>query len=390
MASKRETLINTISEWSSACTFHCYPKLFFPTQNQHVILKAIWTLLFVAFLGLTCWLFALAIVNYLRFETVSKIEIIQQNPMPFPAVTICDNNPFTTEQAQEEIQRIIDTLINSSSTIDKFMEFNLMKMKASSSNFTDEQRQALGFNVNLLVGPAFDSPINSSDLHYLYRYDYGNCFQFNTGFDMKNKAIPLLSSKLPGIGYGFSTEIGPLDSSANKFQASISNGLVLFVHDPKISPTYTDVPVYLKTGQETNIAIKQTLTKNIPAPYSQCVESPDSELAKILQNSGLGRAYRQKDCLELCNQQYIIEQCDCYFTAFPMLNNNLTRPCLNLTEFECLTDARYTFELDYSDSCRDNNCPLECEYTSYDYYSSSLSYPSRQYFNYLGYNFFNF
>jgi hypothetical protein len=122
--------------------------------------------------------------------------------------------------------------------------------------------------------------------------------------------------------------------------------------------------------------VERTFLEKQPTPYSDCIEltTYSSELYDYIIASG--RKYRQQDCFELCLQQKILKRCNCFWPDYQNLSTQL-KSCSNLTEFGCLGQQYFNFNLD---ECKTNFCPLECDSIQYDLTLSSLVYPSQSYY----------
>jgi amiloride-sensitive sodium channel subunit alpha len=133
----------------------------------------------------------------------------------------------------------------------------------------------------------------------------------------------------------------------------------------------------VKTGEDTFISLKKTLSQVQPSPYGACndLSDFDSDIYKFMVDSN--RAYRQYDCLYLCLQQVITKKCGCYYTRYPMFDQ--AKACLNKTELNCTNIYEQGFANGYSQRCLDK-CPLECESVTYDYSVSTLDFPSREFY----------
>ena len=81
----------------------------------------------------------------------------------------------------------------------------LGKMMTSDPSYGDEKRKLLGLNIAQINAFSLQSIIYpyclynnkdcSSDLHWYWHYDYGNCFQFNVGLNFSDSPIDLKMSK---------------------------------------------------------------------------------------------------------------------------------------------------------------------------------------------------
>ena len=90
-------------EWSLLTKFDCYSKIF---ENESIWIKVVWTILFLIFSGFTASLVILNIINYFHYEVTSIIEVKNERPTLFPAITVCNNNPFTSQQAESIMDEI--------------------------------------------------------------------------------------------------------------------------------------------------------------------------------------------------------------------------------------------------------------------------------------------
>ena len=152
---KLDELKATLVEWSLLSHVDCFPEIF---QTKNAIGKCLWCIFLLIFSGATLWLVISCILAYFKYEVVSKIEIFNERPASFPAVTICDNNALTSEKAVS----LIDSIMNQTYGIDKYFHnlsywdaYNAMynvtyltKMYVK-AKLTDEEKMSLGLNLNL-------------------------------------------------------------------------------------------------------------------------------------------------------------------------------------------------------------------------------------------------
>ena len=176
--------------------------------------------------------------------------------------------------------------------------------------------------------------------------------------------------------------VGPL-SSQNKYPTYHSTGLRIFVHNNSFLSSSAD-EVLVETGKHTSITIKKIFTHKTPAPHSECQDLTHyrSDLYDYIKENHV--EYRQKDCFELCLQKLIIDNCTCFYTWLPVYGASLF-PCFNATQFKCLA-IKFNESIAEIESLCSAQCPLECDYVSYELGMSSLSFPSKQFFDSLKYN----
>lgn len=71
--------------------------------------------------------------------------------------------------------------------------------------------------------------------------------------------------------------------------------------------------------------------------------------------------YRQKNCLPLCLQDYLRENCGCIDGSLPIINKNISI-CDSLIKLKCVKDKKveYFENETLTDKCY-TQCPLECD-----------------------------
>ena len=134
-------------EWSLLSTFHCYPKIF---QYENKIAKVVWSLVFILFSAATSFLVATSVNDFFEYRVVSTIRLVDERPILFPAVTICDNNAFNTLQAQHLMDSLWSDYFSdrnrTSAEMRSFIEFT--KAYAMSNRLTENEKKQLGNTIN--------------------------------------------------------------------------------------------------------------------------------------------------------------------------------------------------------------------------------------------------
>jgi hypothetical protein len=367
---KMKGLKAIILAWSQSVDINCYTKMMNYRPNFKV--QFIWLLILLGSTGATFYFISKSIIDYFNYDVVSQTTVINEVPTQFPAVTFCDNNPFSTEEAHIYMKNIADANGILPNVLPYQTTF-LTQLNASSPSTSDEIRTKLGLKVNQILTSKYANNDCKSDLHWFWSLSYGNCYTFNSGLNLTNQKINLKETYRYGKDFGLSISVNLIDM--NKYFTSNAKGLVVFVHNSSFKPSSKEV--FVKPGELTYIQVERTFLEKQPSPYSDCIElnTYSSELYDYIINSG--QKYRQQDCFDLCLQRKALKNCNCFFPGFQNLSTQL-KPCLNLTEFECLTQQYFGFNLD---ECKINFCPLECDSIKYDLTLSSLVYPSQSYYD---------
>jgi len=320
----------------------------------------------------------LGIVDYLEFEVVTKIRIHVGKEIIFPLITLCDANPFTSRKSSNLLKSLQDDSESNSpsNNHNKWTEYTSYAMNKAFS-LSDEQKQELGFSLNQSLKSClfYDMPCMASDFTWKFSYRYGNCFQFDPHKVVKHAYF---SENM----YGVYLILGDLENQ-NEFSAYPSEGLKVFIHNGTEFGS-NDVEIFMETGKQVKIDLSRTLTYRQPSPYSDCqdLSSFKSEIYDYIKSTNNGE-YRQKKCFNLCFQRFIIEKCQCFYTYFPIFDYvyiKQIKPCADPKQTLCLNDVGLKFTNNIKETCA-SECPLECEYVTYETSMSQLDYPNRQHFD---------
>lgn len=359
---KRQKLKEKVLDWSLRVDINAYNKIF---DYKNKCIKIIWALIFIASTLLTIIVCILLLVEYFEYDVITKTNVVYERPSQFPAVTLCDNDQFTTSDAQLFLINISRTYnLSFSNSNDLHSIITLAQMRAANPlAYTNEWRQKLGLRRSQIVCSFFTTDC-SKDLEWFYSFEYGNCFRFNSKSNV-NYALG------EGEKYGVTLSIFPLTNSILTLN---TNGMIVYVHNNSLTPTIAD-SVKIRTGEWSYISVKKTHSRKYPSPYSICrdLSNYESKLYNLILNSN--RTYRQHDCFELCIQEKIIAKCGCYYLGFRDYDaiRAQSKPCSNLKDDTCVNIQIQQFN---DEECVETSCPLECDVTSYDLTVSSLVNPS--------------
>jgi len=375
---KRTLLKETFVEFSKRTSVNAYGKIF---VYENAFVQITWLLILLASLSLTAYVVASNLLTYLM-STVSQTEIVNETPTEFPAVTFCDNNPFTTKEFPDT--DFADPRNEDFEGVKSCIQLGLRL--ASSPLYDDEYRKKLGLNIeriNSINKPflpdyescSFNGIDCSNDLHWYWDYDYGNCYQFNVGFNLSKHSIELKKSNRAGSSSGLQVNVVPLTNS-QLITSLYPSGMVVFVHNASMRPLKSS-GIFIETGKKTFISVRRTFINNVGSAYTQCQDltTYSSRLYDFIKKSKKYTTYRQQDCFNLCIQELIMSKCNCSYSGFdvPNLKNVSIQPCLTLADYKCYSSKFYEFD---PNECAAKSCPLECQSIVYDLSVSSLLDPS--------------
>ena len=389
--SKKLALKKALTDWSLACTFHCYPKIF---QYESRLAQALWSVMFLLFSGMTSFLVIQGMQDYFDYEVVSQIRILNAAEFTFPTVTICDSSPFTSKQAENFLrdtwQEVSGLDVDQTPAETFLAQVNIVrefgKQKAASPVYNDSYKQSLGSLFRSNVKSCIFNQLNchlTRDIRWIYLYEFGNCLQYNSGYDDWGNVVSLKATTFQSQKYGLQLQIGNLTDENERFLRS-DRSLKVFIHEQSQVPQYFDSAFSVELKKQTNIGLKRTESFDEPRPYSECQNLTkldlESDLVQAVRRSGV--AYRQTECFTMAFQRKVVQNCGCYFTGVNAVDQ-VTRPCLRWDQFGCFLREFYDFQAKTSEfkGKWSLECPLECDLVTFDFEVSFSDY-SPQYIAY--------
>ena len=76
-------------------------------RTKNIFIRVMWLVYWLAALGGTTYLMYTGISDYFKYEVNSKSRIVNERPMPFPKVTICNLDQFVTDESVTFLAEII-------------------------------------------------------------------------------------------------------------------------------------------------------------------------------------------------------------------------------------------------------------------------------------------
>ena len=65
--------------------------------------RLVWSIFFVISVCLFSFMISKSVKNYLKYDVITKIANIHEIPIPFPTISICNIDPFVTQNASKFI-----------------------------------------------------------------------------------------------------------------------------------------------------------------------------------------------------------------------------------------------------------------------------------------------
>ena len=210
----------TLKELTISSTYQGLPSVL---RTKRLFFKTMWTIFFIGCASFCFFLIKDSIMSYLDYDVVTRIDLIQENPAPFPTITFCNLNK-------------------------KYSKYNLNETL-----------------IDCTFGP---SKCLSSEFNWYFDPVNGHCFMFNSGKNQLNENILVKNSTKAGYSYGLNLKIYA-DSEDKLINAPLSQGFNIFVHNSSISPN-TNFGTSIPIGLATSVTIKREFSQKLGDPYNNC------------------------------------------------------------------------------------------------------------------------
>lgn len=143
-------------------------------------MKTMWAI----FLVISAYICVRGIVDlsqdYYEYNTITSISIVNQIPALFPAITICNLNPFQTEFALKSLNDPLFLSFISDLGLDDF-SLRLVLLNQVSL-FNDSVKKQFAFDIgDILIKCTFSTqPCFKDDFEWYFHPFYGTCWRFNS------------------------------------------------------------------------------------------------------------------------------------------------------------------------------------------------------------------
>lgn len=352
--------------------------------TRNTLFRSIWLTFFLASLGLCIYTVVTNIQQYLSYGVNTLVQVVPENTVTFPTVSVCNQNPFISRVANKYIE---DYYLNTYNvTLNTYENFNRLIFNKQVPNdidwlfyrtfdpeFNRTLRASFGLSFeeeNVFCRWIFSS-CNRNKYRNIYHPKYGSCFVFNSGQQNNGSNTDILRINAEEYGLEMGVFTGEAKNPKYFYNGKIDNGIVIMIGDQN-STSLDQEGILVKPGLWANIVLSKSSSKNLPQPYNDCqnLNSVNTLLGNEINR--LNISYDRHNCFTLCKQMIVIEKLGCYDMRYPNLLNS--SPCSDKSSFERLK----TIELDLN-RCQ-NECPFECESTILDWDISYASFPNKYIF----------
>ena len=316
--------------------------------SPYFLFKIISAIFVLASSGIASYLVIQSIVDYYTYDVTSTSRIIYESPTLFPKITFCNVNLLTSEFAYNFTQ--------------------MGNFDIDYSKISNEEKKKLGHDLNdILVECRFnDESCDTTDFTWSFDRHYGNCYTFNSGFNLNGSKVELKKSTLAGPDHGLQ-----LTLYANMYEKLIERelkgfGCVIRIGNSSFKAFDSNGGILVSAGFQTHIVVEREFKHMLPKPYSKCEIDDtysskfrlDSDLYDLIANTDY--AYSQQLCFSQCIQKHYLLKYNCTLPFIISFYN----------ASECRIHYDKLKENFINDVCQPL-CPLECNQMLY---KSSISF----------------
>ena len=124
--------------WGSATTTHAIPNIITSKNN---IMRVIWILCFLVSLGYCLFQLVSCILSYMNYGVISNYVYIYETPTLFPAVDICNVNPYDGNFLGEIIAEMNNKSIYSSNMTNYYFIEDLNTITVNFKTFLEKRNE---------------------------------------------------------------------------------------------------------------------------------------------------------------------------------------------------------------------------------------------------------
>ena len=314
-------------------------------RTRHIFIKIMWLIFTLISFGFTSNLVVKSTLDYLEYNTVSSVNIIQEFKSQFPTITFCRTPSFLNNSLEDFILRLRYNFIYEKNLTNFFQSF--------------------------------------------YDDVYGQCYRFNSGINLNNEKVNLLNSSKKGLLHGLRIDLYQDVPEGYDF-----NKIRLFIHNHSNPPIdILEQGTWVTSGGWYRFQIERTFYERLGDPFNNCLKGVnefDKNKTIINYISKLNRSYTQSTCHEICIHLAILEKSNCNCSTSL---NEVPKYCIkkwsessNLSEQKQCVEKflKEKFETITLDQRCSKYCPLECDSMSFkitpyfEHFPTSIGLISRQ------------
>ena len=230
-----------IIEWCDETTLHAIP---IASRSKNKSNQLLYLFCFLTSAGFGFSYVGRSIITYLRFDTVTYMQVINETPTFFPTVSFCNLKMLNKESSKSYLQNILFdrnniSIINQSKYGDNILNYlkdtQAIAQYSISNDKSSDLRRNIGFELNeTMISCTYNwRSCSLEDFTYFYHPLHGSCYSFNQ--DLPTKTT-ILSGPLFGLNIEFF--MGNKNQTEREFHDGLMLGsfklFIRFISDNKL------------------------------------------------------------------------------------------------------------------------------------------------------------
>ncbi|XP_028675305.1 acid-sensing ion channel 2 isoform X2 [Erpetoichthys calabaricus] len=312
-----------IQVFADGSTLHGLRHIF--AYGPLTVRRLLWTLAFLALLGLLLVESAERLAYFLSYPHVTKVAEVVSGSLVFPAVTICNLNGFRFSKLTRndlyhagELLALLD--VNAQIPEPHLVEAEVLAVLREKANFTNykphqfsmrEFIDRVGHDLReMLLSCRFrGQECGPRDFRTVFTR-YGKCYVFNSGQDGQ-----ALHTTVKG-GTGNGLEI-MLDIQQDEYlpvwgeteDTTFEAGVRVQIHSQAEPPFVHELGFGVAPGFQTFVSTQEQRLTYLPPPWGDCqLATSDSDFFSV---------YSITACRIDCETRYLVENCNCRMVHMP-------------------------------------------------------------------------
>ncbi|CAI9162644.1 unnamed protein product, partial [Rangifer tarandus platyrhynchus] len=353
--------------------------------------RALWVLAFCTSLGLLLSWSSNRLLYWLSFPSHTRVHREWSRQLPFPAVTVCNNNPLRFPRLSKgdlyyaghwlglllpnrTARPLVSELLRGDEPrrqwFRKLADFRLFLPPRHFEGISAAFMDRLGHQLeDMLLSCKYRGELCGPHNFSSVFTKYGKCYMFNSGEDGK----PLLTTVKGGTGNGLEIM---LDIQQDEYlpiwgeteETTFEAGVKVQIHSQSEPPFIQELGFGVAPGFQTFVATQEQRLTYLPPPWGECRSS----------EMGLDffPVYSITACRIDCETRYIVENCNCRMVHMP----GDAPFCTPEQHKECAEPALGLLAEKDSNYCL---CRTPCNLTRYNKELSMVKIPSKTSAKYL-------
>ena len=349
------------TKYVESTTAHGVVRIF---SGKSKIRRLFWAVVFLGAMAGCLYNISNRIIFLLGNPTSTTLQLVSEENLTFPAVTICNLNSVRRDFLQErDLFYFFRTAALFEPDLPDFQSECNNLVRAFSNNdapsFTDIQDQGRHRLEEFIIGCRFLGRLCNITEYFTPTFtQLGYCYTFNSS-EVTNGTGPRNGLQLT------------LNIEQDQFVLSSSNlydvGVKVAIHTQDEPPRPNDRGIGVPPGRNAFLALNQK--RVIDETRRNCKQqNANSEFNFLRQEFN----YSVPACLIDCFYSNLAEMCGCLETGnqfTPDSDRFASYPNCNINDTCCYIEQNYR-----PDNC---NCPSACEYTTFDISTSYSAFPAR-------------